>query len=80
MKTISSYDAKAQFSALLKTVAQGESVIVTRHGKPVAQIVAVAPGTVARQRGPLAPHLRANCSDAEALTPVFAGRSAVVVD
>lgn len=33
-------EAKAQFSAAIAAAEAGESVVVTRHGKPVATIVA----------------------------------------
>lgn len=34
----SAAEAKAQFSSLLDRVAAGESIIITRHGKPVARL------------------------------------------
>jgi len=39
MKEIGTFEAKNQFSALLDLVAQGEDVLITRHGKPVARLV-----------------------------------------
>lgn len=33
------FEAKNQLSALLDRVAQGEEVMITRHGKPVAKLV-----------------------------------------
>ena len=36
--TYSAAEAKAQFSSLLDRVAAGESIIITRHGKPVARL------------------------------------------
>ena len=72
MKTISSYDAKAQFAALIKLVEQGESVIVTRHGKPVVRMEAVKSGIFNRQQGPLPKELRANCPVHEAIAPLHA--------
>lgn len=71
MKTVSSYDAKTQFAALLKLVEGGESVIVTRHGKPVARMEAINASGHQRYPGPLAPELRANCSPEEATAPVY---------
>lgn len=38
MKTITASEANRQFSAVLRTVAQGERVTVTSRGKPVATI------------------------------------------
>lgn len=37
--TISAADANRKFSALLRSVRRGRSVLVTSHGKPVARIV-----------------------------------------
>ena len=39
MASISAFDAKTRFGALLKRVARGEEVVITRHDKPVARIV-----------------------------------------
>jgi prevent-host-death family protein len=39
VKEIGTFEAKNQFSALLDLVAQGEDVLITRHGKPVARLV-----------------------------------------
>jgi prevent-host-death family protein len=40
MIEIGVYEAKARFSELLDKVEQGETVVVTRHGKPIARLVA----------------------------------------
>jgi prevent-host-death family protein len=37
-KSISAAEASRNFSRLLEDVRQGESFVVTRHGKPVAKI------------------------------------------
>jgi prevent-host-death family protein len=34
------YEAKTRFSELLEKVEGGETVVVTRHGKPVARLIA----------------------------------------
>jgi prevent-host-death family protein len=39
MASISAFDAKTRFGELLKRVAQGEEIVITRHDKPVARIV-----------------------------------------
>ncbi len=39
MKQIQSSEAKAQFSELLDQVERGETIVSTRHGKPVARLV-----------------------------------------
>jgi prevent-host-death family protein len=38
MKHIKSSDAKARFSELLDEVEHGETIVITRHGKPIAHI------------------------------------------
>lgn len=37
------YDAKARFSELVRAVEAGGEVTITRHGRPVARLVPVAP-------------------------------------
>jgi prevent-host-death family protein len=39
MRTVGILEAKTHFSALIDRVAAGERVTITRHGKPVAQLV-----------------------------------------
>ena len=39
MRKINATDAKAHLAELLRTVERGESISITRHGKPVAQLV-----------------------------------------
>jgi prevent-host-death family protein len=38
MSTVSAYEAKTHLPRLLRAAEQGETVIITRHGKPVAQL------------------------------------------
>lgn len=40
MRQFSAFEAKNKFGTLLDLVEQGEEVVVTRHGKPVARLVA----------------------------------------
>jgi prevent-host-death family protein len=40
MLNVGIFEAKAQLSQLIERVAQGEEVLLTRHGKPVARLVA----------------------------------------
>jgi prevent-host-death family protein len=40
MIRIGAFEAKTRFPALLKQVAGGEEVVITKHGKPVARLVA----------------------------------------
>jgi len=41
VKTVGAYEAKTRFSELLADVANGETVVVTKHGVPVAQLVPI---------------------------------------
>jgi len=42
MITIGAFEAKTHLSALLDRVAEGEEVLITKHGKPVARLVSAA--------------------------------------
>src|SRR5262245_42657840 len=42
---IGSFEAKTHLPALLERVARGERITITKHGKPVAQLVPVEPET-----------------------------------
>jgi prevent-host-death family protein len=46
MKQIQASVAKAQFAELLDDVERGQTVVITRHGKPIARLV---PDEEARQ-------------------------------
>ncbi len=39
MATVGAYEAKTHLPELLKRVEHGESITITRHGHPVAQLV-----------------------------------------
>ncbi len=41
MKSVALAEAKTHLSALVEAVEAGETVAITRHGKPVAQLVAI---------------------------------------
>lgn len=49
MRTIGAFEAKNTLGSLLDLVEKGEEVLITRHGKPVARMVAPgnAPGSEA---------------------------------
>lgn len=49
METIGSFEAKTHLAQILDRVEQGESITITRRGKPVA-LLAPAPATKARDR------------------------------
>ncbi len=44
MKDVAIYEAKARFSELLVAVQAGEEFSITRHGKPVARLLAAREG------------------------------------
>lgn len=39
MITVGTYEAKTQLPKLLRHVANGETVLITKHGKPLARLV-----------------------------------------
>jgi prevent-host-death family protein len=41
MRHIGAFEAKNRLSELLRLVENGEEVVITRHGRPVARLVAV---------------------------------------
>jgi prevent-host-death family protein len=49
MLTITLKDAKAGFSSLVDRAISGEFVTITRHGKPVAALVSIEAGEIARK-------------------------------
>jgi prevent-host-death family protein len=42
MATVGAYEAKTHLSELLMRVEQGEYIVITRHGRPVAELRPVA--------------------------------------
>ena len=52
MRSIGAYEVKTHLPRLLDRVAQGESLTITRHGRPVARLVPVE--NEARNRARLA--------------------------
>jgi prevent-host-death family protein len=42
MRKIGAYEAKTHLAALLNAVANGETVVITRRGRPIARIVPAA--------------------------------------
>lgn len=43
MITVDAVEARTRLSALLERVAQGEDVVITKRGRPVARLVAATP-------------------------------------
>jgi prevent-host-death family protein len=41
MTTVGAYEAKTHLPRLIRAVERGETVIITRHGKPVAKLAPV---------------------------------------
>ena len=41
MSTVSAYDAKTHLSSLLERASDGETITITKHGRPVAKLVPV---------------------------------------
>lgn len=39
MRTVGAFEAKTHLAQLLEHVQQGEEVLITRHGRPVARLV-----------------------------------------
>lgn len=52
-KTLSLYDAKTNLSALVEEAAAGEEIVIAKHGKPRARLVALAPTERPRRRAGL---------------------------
>jgi prevent-host-death family protein len=50
MKTVGVFEAKTRFSALIADAVAGESTIVTKNGKPVAEIGPVKSQDVTRAK------------------------------
>ena len=48
MATVGSYEAKTHLPQLLERVEHGETITITRHGKPVARLVPAAVATAPR--------------------------------
>ncbi|HTL42508.1 MAG TPA: type II toxin-antitoxin system prevent-host-death family antitoxin [Pseudolysinimonas sp.] len=51
MATVSVFDAKSQFSALLARAEAGEEIVISRHGKPAARLGPVDRPSTARTPG-----------------------------
>jgi prevent-host-death family protein len=50
MDQVNLYEAKTQLSKLVDRAAAGEEIIIARHGRPVARLVAYAPPAGKRRR------------------------------
>ena len=54
MSEIEAYEAKTHWAKLLKRVEKGERFVITRHGRPVAELVPVSQRDAERVRRALA--------------------------
>lgn len=50
MHTVAAFQAKTHFSALLDQVENGDQIIITKHGHPVAKLVPISESNPARIR------------------------------
>ncbi len=46
MKTVAVYEAKNRLSELLAAVEAGETVAITRRGRPIARLIGISPDSV----------------------------------
>ncbi len=49
MQSIGAFEAKTHFSSLLEQVENGEEIIITKHGKPVAKLSPIEPKKLSRK-------------------------------
>ena len=50
MRTVSAREANQSFSRLLQAVVEGEEVVITRRGKPVARLAPIEAATTDAER------------------------------
>jgi prevent-host-death family protein len=65
MQEIGAFEAKNTLGALLDRVERGEEIVITRHGKPVARLVAATGGIDRAQARAAAARIRARARDLE---------------
>jgi prevent-host-death family protein len=70
MKTVGSYEAKTHLPQLLERVEHGETITITRHGKPVARLV---PAVESRPRPDVAAAIAAIRAFQEQEAPTLGG-------
>jgi prevent-host-death family protein len=78
--TVSLYEAKTRLSHLVDRAARGEEVVITRHGRPAARLVAARAERTRRKLGALRGKIRV-ASDFDAplsdeMLALFEGRGA----
>jgi prevent-host-death family protein len=58
MSTIATYQAKTHFTDLVNRVAAGETITITRHGRPVAKMVPCELADSGREGGDIVEEFR----------------------
>ena len=58
MQEIGAFEAKNTLGSLLDRVERGEEIVITRHGKPVARLVASVHGVDRERAKAAAEHIR----------------------
>ncbi len=58
MTEVGAFEAKNHLGALLDRVEQGEEIVITRHGKPIARLVPSQGGTNRQQAEAAAKRIR----------------------
>lgn len=48
--SVGAYEAKTHLSALLERVQNGEEIIITKHGAPIARLVPIASTATTKER------------------------------
>ena len=66
MNEIGAFEAKNTLGSLLDRVEQGEEIVITRHGKPVARLVPSTGGINREQARAAAGRIRARASQGKA--------------
>ena len=48
MRTVGAYEAKTHLAKLLDSVERGETIVIERHGKPIAELLPLPPQAARR--------------------------------
>ncbi len=74
MHTVGSYEAKTHLPQLLERVEHGETITITRHGKPVARLV---PAVASTPRPEIADTIAAMAAFQEQEGPTLGGKISI---
>jgi prevent-host-death family protein len=66
MKEIGAFEAKNTLGSLLDRVEQGEEIVITRHGKPVARLIPSSGGINSGQAQAAARRIRSRATQLKA--------------